>query len=128
MSVVFGAVSRCVLRVQVCLHVALGAGGYPRITCTWACIALTHSHCDYLLQSGWEDLVCGENCLVSVEFCALSARRNDCSPYLRLMALNNTVERSCKKNSAFMEIKMGPDATFEHNYIQIVDKQLYNHV
>lgn len=43
------------------------------------------------------------------------------------MALNNTLEQSCKKNSAFMEIIMGPDATFEHNYIQIVDKLLYKH-
>lgn len=71
----------------------------------------------------WEDLVCAENCLVSVGFCALSAKRNDCSPYWRLMALNNTLKRSCKNNSAFMEIIMGSDATFEHNYIQIVDKQ-----
>lgn len=84
---------------------------------------LTLRVCDYLPQPGWEDLVCGENCPVSAGFCALNAKRNDCSPYLRLMALNNTLERSCKKNSAFMEIIMGPDATFEHNYIQIVDKQ-----
>lgn len=43
------------------------------------------------------------------------------------MALNNTLEWSCKKKSAFMEIIMGPDTTFEHNYIQIVDKKLYKH-
>lgn len=26
-----------------------------------------------------------------------------------------------------MEIITGPDATFEHNYIEIVDKQSYKH-
>lgn len=62
-------------------------------------------------------------CFFFVGFFAPSARRNNYGPYLRLMALNNTLERRCRKNPAFMEIIMGSDATFEHNYIQIVDKQ-----
>lgn len=108
------------------LDVALGAFNYSHLG-MYSTDILALRVCDYLLQSGWEGLVCGENCLVFVGLCALSARRNDCSPYLRLMALNNTLERRCEKKSAFMEIIMGPDTTFEHNYIQIVDKELYNH-
>lgn len=78
--------------------------------------------CDYLPQSRVGGRSERRKLPGFVGFFALSAKRNDYSPCLRLMALNNTLERRCKKNPAFMEIIMGPDATFEHNYIQIVDK------